>query len=554
MTTIPDWLARRAALHPHRPALITPGGTWTFAALDDRATRLATHLAGLGVRPGDHVAVLARNGPAYVAAIHAAPRCGAVLAPLNIRLAPAELAWQLADCGAALLLHDAEHAGVAAGLGAVPRAALEDLGAPGPDTGASVADRLEHDEPFRMRYGPPARQAPAGAGSPGEGCLPGLPALAGFADGGPQLQPPGAGQPAEALVVPERVLALDAPHTIIYTSGATGRPKGALLTIGNHWWSAMGSALNLGLRDDDRWLAALPLFHVGGLAIVLRGAIYGLPVVLHERFDPAAALDAIDHQGVTIASLVAVMLQRMLDLRGARPFPPHFRCALLGGGPAPRPLLEACAARGVPVALTYGLTEAASQVATLAPADAPRKPGSVGQPLLPTEVRIVDDAGYDAAPGEVGEIWVRGPTVTPGYHRHPEASAAAIVDGWLRTGDLGHRDAEGFLYVIDRRSDLIISGGENVYPAEVEAVLLAHPAVAEAGVIGAPDPTWGQAPVAFVVPATGRSPTDDLAADVLAFCRERLAAYKCPRSLRFVIALPRTAAGKLQRARLREML
>ncbi|MGQ9926402.1 MAG: o-succinylbenzoate--CoA ligase [Chloroflexaceae bacterium] len=526
MTTIPDWLARRAALHPHRPALITPGGTWTFAALDGWATRLATRLASLGVRPGDHVAVLARNGPAYVAAIHAAPRCGAVLAPLNIRLAPAELTWQLADCEADLLLHDAEHAGVAAGLGAVPRVALEDLGAPGSDSGASI----------------------------GAGHLPGLRVGAGFADSSSRPQPSGARQPAEPLLAPERVLALDAPHTIIYTSGATGRPKGAVLTIGNHWWSAMGSALNLGLRDDDCWLAVLPLFHVGGLAIVLRGAIYGLPIVLHERFDPGAALDAIDHQGVTIASLVAVMLQRILDRRGARPFPPHFRCALLGGGSAPRPLLEACAARGVPVALTYGLTEAASQVATLAPADAARKPGSVGQPLLPTEVRVVNASGHEAAPGEVGEIWVRGPTVTSGYHRRPEASAAAIVDGWLRTGDLGHRDAEGFLYVVDRRSDLIVSGGENVYPAEVEAVLLAHPAVAEAGVIGAPDPTWGQVPVAFVVAATGRAPADDLAAEVLAFCRERLAAYKCPRSLRFVTALPRTAAGKLQRARLREML
>ncbi len=490
MTHLPDWLARRAALHPHRPALITPVGTWTFNGLNLWAEHIATRLSALGVRRGDRIAVLARNGPACVAAIHAAPRCGAVLAPLNIRLAPAELAWQLADCGASLLLHDAEHADAAAALRSVPQVALEALGSPPPDASAPIADR---------------------------------------------------------------VLALDAPHSIIYTSGTTGRPRGAVLTVGNHWWSAMGSVLNLGLRDDDRWLAVLPLFHVGGLAIVLRGAIYGIPVVLHERFDPAAALAAIDHQGVTIASLVAVMLQRMLEVRGAQPFPAHFRCALLGGGPAPRSLLDACAARGVPVAPTYGLTETASQVATLAPADALRKPGAVGQPLLSAEVRIIN-AGRDAAPGEVGEICVRGPTVTPGYHGRPDATAAAIIDGWLHTGDLGYRDPEGFLYVVDRRSDLIISGGENVYPAEVEAVLLAHPAVAEAGVTGVPDPIWGQAPVAFVVPAAGQSPTETLAAEVLAFCRERLAAYKCPRSLRFVAGLPRTAAGKLQRARLRELL
>lgn len=488
--TLPDWLARRAALHPLRPALITPRETWTFADLHTWSAQIAARLLDMGVRPGNRVAVLARNSPAYVAVIHAAPRCGAVLAPLNIRLTPAELAWQLANCSPSLLLYDTEHAGVAAGFTDVTRVALEDLGPSGQTANASTESYI---------------------------------------------------------------LRLDAPHTIIFTSGVTGRPKGAVLTIGNHWWSAIGSALNLGLRDDDRWLAVLPLFHVGGLAIVLRGAIYGIPVVLHERFDPAAALAAIDRQGVTIVSLVAVMLRRMLDLHGAAPLPAHLRCILLGGGPVPHSLLEICAARKAPVALTYGLTETASQVATATPADVLRKPGSVGQPLLPTEVRILCE-GRDAAPGEVGEICVRGPTVTPGYYGHPEATAAAIVDGWLHTGDLGYRDAEGFLYVVDRRSDLIISGGENVYPAEVESVLLTHPAVADAGVIGVPDPTWGQAPAAFVVPAEGCTPNETLAAEVLAFCRERLAAYKCPRSVRFVTALPRTAAGKLQRVKLRDML
>ena len=490
MIRIPDWLARRAALHPERPALIAPGERWSFAELHAWASRIAAGLSVSGLRPGDRVAILAHNHPAYAAAIHAAPRCGVVLVPLNTRLAPAELAWQLADSGANLLLHDDAHAQVATGLGTIPCRSL-----------AAVAAQ-----------GPAASEAGATAS-----------------------------------------LALDVPHTIIYTSGTTGRPKGAPLTVGNHWWSATASALNLGLHADDRWLAVLPLFHVGGLAIVLRGAIYGMPVVLHERFDPAAALAAIDHEGVTIASVVAVMLQRMLALRGDRPLPPHFRCALLGGGPAPRPLLETCAARGVPVVQTYGMTETASQAATLAPADALRKLGSAGQPLLPLELRIVT-ADRDAVPGEVGEICVRGPMVTPGYHNNPVASAAAFVDGWFHTGDLGYLDAEGFLYVVERRSDLIISGGENIYPAEVEAVLLAHPAVSEVGVVGVPDARWGQVPVAAIVVAAGHAPDRALAAEVLAFCRARLAAYKCPRSVHFCAALPRTASGKLRRAELRAQL
>jgi O-succinylbenzoic acid--CoA ligase len=256
---------------------------------------------------------------------------------------------------------------------------------------------------------------------------------------------------------------------------------------------------------------------------------------------------AIDEDGVTIISVVAAMLARMLDERGAQPYPPTLRTVLLGGGPAPRPLLEACAARGVPVVQTYGLTEAASQVATLAPGDALRKLGSAGKPLLPTQLRVVGPDG-DRAPGEVGEIVVRGPTVTPGYLARPHATARARRGGWLYTGDLGYLDAEGYLYVVDRRDDLIISGGENIYPAEVEAVLLAHSAVMEAGVIGVADARWGQVVCAFV----RLRPDSALAADeLIAFCRERLARYKVPATIRFVETLPRNAAGKLLRRALR---
>jgi len=328
----------------------------------------------------------------------------------------------------------------------------------------------------------------------------------------------------------EREFDLHARHSIIYTSGTSGRPKGAILTYGNHWWSAVGSALNLGTLPSDRWLACLPLFHVGGLAILLRGVIYGIPVVLHERFDAQRVNDALDHEGVSIISVVSTMLERLLTDRGTRPFPSTLRCVLLGGGPAPLPLLERALALGAPVFQSYGLTETASQVATLAPEDVRRKVGSAGKPLMGTRVRIEPD----------GEILVRGPTVSPGYlHRPPRGD-------WLRTGDLGYLDDDGYLYVLDRRDDLIVSGGENVYPAEVEAALLAHPAVEEAGVFGVSDTEWGQVVCAAV---KVRAPVR--VEELQAFCRQRLAGYKVPRQVRLVEALPRTASGKLLRRELR---
>jgi O-succinylbenzoic acid--CoA ligase len=230
-------------------------------------------------------------------------------------------------------------------------------------------------------------------------------------------------------------------------------------------------------------------------------------------------------------------------------FAPSLRCVLLGGGPVPRDLVEECLRRGIPVAQTYGLTEAASQVSTLPPEDAARKPGSAGKPLLPMQLRVDRDDGTPCPPGEAGEILVRGPTVTSGYWRRPNETAEAIRDGWLRTGDFGYLDEDGYLYVIDRREDLIVTGGENVYPAEVEAVLARHPAVREAGVFGISDSEWGQQVAAAVSLNSGAVTTEDLLRD---YCRGQLAAFKVPKTIRFVDALPRTASGKLLRRELRD--
>jgi O-succinylbenzoic acid--CoA ligase len=483
--TTPDWLRSRAGATPDRLALIAGEERLTFreldGAVDATCAVLSRHVPKSGERP--MIALLAGNSGSYVRAVHAIARLGAVLLPLNVRLAPAELVLQVQDGGASVVIADSQRMEAAKGL-ALPVVSLEEITKP-PVT-------------------------PVGF------------------DG------------VKRFVVAE-------PMAVLYTSGTTGRPKGAVLTFGNFMASARASAMNLGIRDNDRWLAALPLFHVGGLSILLRSVLDGTTAVVHESFDPTQANAAIDNDGVTIMSVVANMLQRMLDERGERPYPPHLRCMLLGGGPAPQPLLEACAARGVPVVQTYGLTETCSQLTTLAPDDALRKLGSAGKALHGSEVRIVDGDRV-CAPKEPGEIVARGPTVTPGYLNRPEASSEALRGGWLHTGDLGYVDHEGYLYVLDRRDDLIVSGGENVYPAEIESVLQSHPAVLEAGVIGVADERWGQVAHVVVVLRPGSAASAD---ELIEWCRAHLAGYKTPRAVTFVTSLPRNAAGKLVRSELR---
>lgn len=338
--------------------------------------------------------------------------------------------------------------------------------------------------------------------------------------------------------------------TIMYTSGTTGTPKGVLQTYGNHWWSAIGSVLNLGLYENDCWLAAVPFFHISGLSIIMRSVIYGMSMYVMNRFDAGKANDIIMNGNITVMSVVSAMLQQMIAELGDRTYPNTFRCMLLGGGPAPQPLLEACRDKGIPVYQTYGMTETASQIVTLAPEYSITKLGSAGKPLFPAQIRI-ENEGQIVRPYEPGEIVVKGPNVTKGYLHRPEATKRAIRDGWFYTGDIGYIDEEGFLYVLDRRSDLIISGGENVYPAEIEAVLLSHEAVEEAGVTGISDEKWGQVPCAFIKLKEGYSVN---VSQVKAFCQERLAKYKVPKHIYFVDELPRNAAKKLLRRQLLQLI
>jgi O-succinylbenzoic acid--CoA ligase len=318
---------------------------------------------------------------------------------------------------------------------------------------------------------------------------------------------------------------MDEVHCRILTSGSSGAPRAVPLTYGNHLFSAVGSAFNIGVQPEDRWLCCLPLSHVSGLSIVMRSVIYGTGMVLQDGFDVDAVAGSLERDRVTLLSVVSTMLVRLLDAGIDLSGP---RAVLVGGGPVPADTLEEALGRGATVVQTYGLTEACSQVTTLAPEDARRKLGSAGRPLLTTHLRIQD-----------GEILVQGPTVAPD---------CADAEGWLHTGDIGRIDEEGFLFVEDRIDDMIVSGGENVVPAEVEGVLLRHPAVADAAVVGREDPEWQQAVTAVVVLRGGSEASAD---ELRRHCAEALAPFKVPKRIELASALPRTPSGKLMRRALR---
>lgn len=337
-----------------------------------------------------------------------------------------------------------------------------------------------------------------------------------------------------------------APRVVLFTSGTTGRPKGAVITEGNFRASSRCSAANLGAFPAPRWLGTLPLFHVGGLAMLTRCAYEGGCLILHDRFDVGAVNRAIDTERVTHASFVATTLERVLDARADRPMPESFKLALIGGGPVPTPLLERARAARLLALQTYGLTEACSQVTTERPSEADGR--TAGPPLPGLEVRIMGAEGQVLGPGREGDIEVRGPTVMSGYLNRPEATRETLRDGWLRTRDVGMLDERGRLTVLSRRTDLILRGGENLYPMEIETVIASHPAVQEVAVVGVPDARWGEVPVAFVALRSGHAFPEDLDT----WCRRSLAGFKIPSRFLAIEALPRNAMGKVERTVLRQ--
>lgn len=332
--------------------------------------------------------------------------------------------------------------------------------------------------------------------------------------------------------------------TIMYTSGTTGFPKGVRQTAGNHTSSALSSVLNLGLAEDDIWLCTMPLFHISGFSILARSVIYGMGVRLYEKFEAESIVEEIENGMVTRISVVATGLHRILEQfeKNGSVAHPSFQTMLAGGGPVPDDYLRRAEQYKLPVLQTYGMTETSSQTATLSSEDALRKSGSAGKPLFFNQIQI---KGAEQA-GELGEVLVMGPHVTPGYIGHA-SDRNPLENGWLPTGDIGYIDDEGYLYIVDRRSDLIISGGENIYPAEIENVLISHPHVKEAGVCGQDHPEWGSVPAAFIVGNEGLTESD-----LEAYCKQQLAGYKIPKAFHFVEELPRNASNKLLRRELKE--
>ena len=466
---------------PDKPFLMLGDRGVSFAEMN----RLAAGGCGLiqrfkALKPGDKVGLLMANGLPLVGSLLALMRMGLVAVPLNTRLTKPELSWQVENVDCRLVLCDPSTS-----------AQMDDLGV---DTLELRGQSFAEASSAYNEYG---------------------------------------------------WMNLNEDFAIVHTSGTSGRPKAAILTYGNIVSSALASGFKLEHRQRERWLCVLPLYHLGGLSIVLRSLIYGTAFDLMPAapFDVHRVNQTLSDNPITLASLAPTMLQRLLDAK-TRPWNPQLRLILLGGeAPSPQ-LLQRCVAEKLPVATSYGLTETASQVATALPDLVYRKPGTAGKPLLYSTVRIIDEQGKDAPPDTPGEVLVGGETVMRGYYNDPAAGAKALRDGWLHTGDIGYLDQDGDLFILQRRVDLIVSGGENIYPAEVEAALRQHPAVAEAVVLGLPDPKWGQRAAAVIVTRAGQSVSAEA---ISVFARERLAGYKVPRNIAFVKALPRTASGKVRR-------
>ena len=503
-----DPLAVRVRSTPDRTAVVDAdaGDRWRYDELDDEVATLAGRLAALGLAPGDHLGLLAETSVDAVRVIHAAWRLGLLLVPLNVRLATSALEERAAQCDLDGVLCTEETAEVAASCGAAAHCPVVAF-----DPGEGVPEAVEHLDAHE----------------------------------------PEAVGPAEWRD--------DDPALLLSTSGTTGDPKVVTLTMGNLRASATASAFRLGVLPTDRWLLCLPVYHMGGLAPVLRSAVYGTALVVQGTgggFDAAAVARATHAHDVTGLSLVPTQLTRILDAGDEGPDAPladSVRTVLLGGAPASRELLERCQREGVPVHPTYGLTETASQVATATPAQAYAHPGTVGQPLLGTEVTVVDDDLSPVPRGEPGELVVAGPTVTPGYYDDPDATARATCEFGLRTGDVGYADEEGRLWVTGRLDDRIVTGGENVQPERVARVLRDHIAVAEAAVVGLDDPEWGERVAALVVPRDGGAVGASRDA-VVDHARERLADFEVPKTLRFADGLPRTASGTVDREAVRRAL
>jgi long-chain acyl-CoA synthetase len=506
ITTIADLVRVHARTRPDRPALTAGDATWTFSELDARSNQVAQALAALAVESQDRVAFLGKNSPEFFEVLLGAAKLDAVTVAVNWRLAAPEVAYVLNDARAKLLVVGSEFASVIAAIEheLITVRKVIVVGEPGPH------------ESFA------AWMAPA------------------------RPQDPGIEAAPEAVALQ------------LYTSGTTGHPKGALLTNRNLSAMLPGTSQDWGFDGDSVNLVAMPLFHVGGVGWAMVGMFVGAHSLLLREVDPAEILRVIPRHRVTHALFVPAVLQGILATPGVEDTDfSSLRYVVYGASPIAVDVLSRSLDRfGCGFIQGYGLTETTGAVVHLMPDDHdPTGPNahrlrSAGTPMRGVEMRVVEPrSGKDEPPGEVGEIWVRSPQVMKGYWNRPDDTAAAIdADGWFRTGDAGYRDSDGYLYIHDRVKDLIISGGENIYPTEIENVLMSHAGVADVAVIGVPSERWGETPKAIVVKAAG---TDPSAEEIISHCRQHLARYKSPTSVDFVDAIPRNPSGKILKRELR---
>ncbi len=498
-------LAKRAELNGDREAYVdsSSGIRLTFQDLNQRCNQIANALIASGVKPGDRVALLLMNSAEFMETYFAVAKIGGVVVPLNWRLVADELEFILKDSGSEILIFGEEFVDVATEL--YSRGDKTDI-----QQWIQVSE-TDGESHFSRDYTK-------------------------LRDSGEESEPP-------ILAVDDDLL------YIMYTSGTTGLPKGVVHTHNTSLWALLTILITADLRDGDRYLCALPMFHVGSLTPITMCVYRGVTAIVMREFDPTRAWELMQEEKVTGGLLVPAMLNFMIQVPDLDRFDWSLvRWIQSGASPLPVNLIEAFDKIGIEVQQLYGLTESCGPACIIDGANAIRKKGSTGRAFFHTNVRVVNEGGDDCNPGEQGEVWVSGPHIMKEYWNRPDATAETIVDGWLKTGDVASIDDEGFIYIEDRIKDMIISGGENVYPAEIENVILGHPAVAEVAVIGQPSERWGESPFAVVV----KKEETLTEADVLKFCDGKLARFKLPKGAAFIDTIPRNPSGKVLKRLLRD--
>ncbi len=495
---IGDFLTRRAHLTPDKEGLVCEDVRRTYRELNDRANRFANAMKKMGVGHGDTVALLALNEAEYYDMYFGLAKIGAIMTPVNYRLAGPEVEYILSDCGARVFVVGREYVELV----------------------ASIRENIPADKFVVISDNPPEWATTY-----------------------------------ESLVMdasaaePELVGGEEDTLTLLYTSGTTGRPKGAELTHNYFYWSSVSIMSTLGISVGHTSLVALPLFHIGGLGSLSWGIHQGIKVVLQRSFDPQRLLEQVQEEKVSGFGSVPTMLDLLKLVPDFEKYDwGSVQTIMVYAAPVPVTLLEEYAASGIEVRQLYGLTELNTGTA-LDAESAVARAGSCGKPFFHTEVRVVDEKGIDVAPNVKGEVLMRAPNVMKGYWGRPEATAETIIDGWLHTGDIACLDEDGFLYIMDRKKDMIISGGENIYPAEIEDCLLRNPQVADVAVIGFAHEKWGEAVRAVVVPKPGKALTEE---GLIEWCQDQMGKFKIPKSVIITDDIPRTPTGKILKRVLRE--